>query len=50
MVLVNRQELLEKSLPRGMIIHSTLITIYGLKYNEYSGDFDNVITLEELFR
>lgn len=50
MVLVNRQELLEKSLPRGMIVHSTLITTYGLKNNEYSGDFDNVITLEDLFR
>ena len=49
MVLVNRQGLLANSLQRGDIIHSTLITTYGLKYNEYSGDFDNVITLENLF-
>jgi hypothetical protein len=48
--LINRQELLEKKLSRKMIIHNTLITTYGLKYNEYSGDFDNVITLEDLFR
>ena len=28
-------------------IHNTLITTYGLKYNEYSSDFDSVITLDE---
>ena len=49
-VLVNRQGLLEEAIPRGMIVHSTLVTTYGLKYNEYSGDFDNVITMEDLFR
>lgn len=27
----------------------TLITTYGLKYNEYSGRFQSVITLEDLF-
>lgn len=32
-----------------MIIHNTLITTYGLKYNEYSSDFDNVITLDDIF-
>lgn len=32
-----------------MVVHSTLITTYGLKYNEYSSDFDNVITLDDLF-
>lgn len=47
--LINRQELLSKELSRKMIVHNTLITTYGLKYNEYSGDFDNVITLDELF-
>ena len=49
-VLINRQGLLEEAIPRGMIVHSTLVTTYGLKYNEYSGDFDNVITMEDLFR
>ncbi len=48
--IVNRRELLEESTPKGMAVHSTLVTTYGLKYNEYSGDFDNVITMEELFR
>ena len=48
--IANRRELLEGSIPKGMVVHSTLVTTYGLKYNEYSGDFDNVITMEELFR
>ena len=48
-VLINRQELLEKEISSKMIIHNTLITTYGLKYNEYSSDFDNVITLDDLF-
>jgi hypothetical protein len=48
--IVNRRELLEESISKGMVVHSTLITTYGLKYNEYSGDFDSVITMEELFR
>ena len=29
--------------------HQTLVTTYGLKYNEYSGIFQNVVTLEDLF-
>lgn len=32
-----------------MAIHSTLITTYGLKYNEYSGAFVNVIDMDALF-
>ena len=39
------QELLDIS-----IVHSTLVTTYGLKYNEYSGDFTQVVTLDDLFR
>ncbi len=31
-------------------IHHTLVTTYGLKENEYSGRFQNVITLDGLFR
>ena len=48
-ILTNRQGLLEEYIPKGSVVHSTLITTYGLKYNEYSGDFDNVITLDDLF-
>ena len=47
--LINRQELLSKELSPKMIIHNTLITTYGLKYNEYSSDFDSVVTLDDLF-
>ena len=36
------QELLEKEISVGKAIHNTLITTYGLKYNEYSTFFDNV--------
>lgn len=31
-------------------VHNTLITTYGLRENEYSGRFQNVITLDDLFR
>lgn len=47
--LINRQELLSKELSPKVIIHNVLITTYGLKYNEYSSDFDNIITLDDLF-
>ena len=30
-------------------VHNTLITTYGLKRNEYSGDFINTVTLSDLF-
>ncbi len=30
------------------VIHNVPITIKGLKYNEYSGFFGNLITLEEI--
>lgn len=48
-VLRHRRILLERAILKKSIVHSTLITTYGLKYNEYSGDFDNVITLDDLF-
>lgn len=48
-VIINRKELLSKELSPRAIIHNTLVTTYGLKYNEYSSIFDNVITLDDLF-
>ena len=48
--LMHRQNILEEHLSRKQIIHSTLITTYGLTYNEYSGDFQQVITLDDLFK
>lgn len=47
--LVHRQNLLERELPSNTVVHSTLVTTEGLKYNEYSSDFQQIITLEELF-
>ena len=49
-IMTNRQAVLEETIPKGMVVHSTLITTYGLEYNEYSNDFDSVITLEDLFQ
>jgi len=34
---------------RKTAIHCTLVTTYGLKYNEYSGDFINTVILDDLF-
>lgn len=45
----NRISLLSEEISPKMEIHSTLITTYGLKYNEYSGDFVNVINMDALF-
>lgn len=48
-VLRNRVLLLSSKLSRKMSVSSVLITTFGLKYNEYSGDFDNVILIDDLF-
>ena len=46
---MNRQDMiLERVSPR-IAVHSTLITTFGLKKNEYSNAFNNVITLDDLF-
>ncbi len=47
--LVHRENLLGRNLPRRMVVHSTLVTTEGLKYNEYSGIFQKVVTLNDLF-
>lgn len=48
-VLLHRQNLLQKEITRKFSVHNTLITTFGLSYNEYSGIFSNVITLDDLF-
>lgn len=48
-VLLRRQGILAKELSPKMSIHTTLITTFGLTYNEYSGVFTNLITLDDLF-
>ena len=47
--LLNRQEILSKEISPKCTIHNTLITTFGLVYNEYSGIFTNVIDLDALF-
>ena len=42
-------EVLSKEIPHRATVRRTLITTFGLEYNEYSGAFDDVITLDELF-
>jgi len=48
--LQSRQSLLIEKISRKQSIHQTLISTYGLKRNEYSGIFTQVITLDDLFR
>ena len=47
--LLHRAEILSKEVPQKYSIYNTLITTFGLHYNEYSGIFTNVITLDDLF-
>ena len=47
--LLNREQLLQKEVSSKVAIRNTLITTFGLKHNEYSGVFSNVILLDELF-
>ena len=47
--LVRRQNMLMEKIPKRAAIHNTLITTYGLRRNEYFGDFVNVITIDDLF-
>lgn len=48
--LSQRQKLLSEQLKKRQVIHSTLVTTYGLKYNEYSGAFQRVIKMDALFQ
>lgn len=50
MKLRDRREILSEMVPRKAVIHSTLITTFGIKYNEYRWVFDNVITMDDLFK
>lgn len=47
--IASRVNKIHEELPKKYAVHSTLITSYGLAYNEYSGAFQQVITLENLF-
>ena len=38
---------LKEKLPKKYMVHPTLVTTFGLKYNEYSGIFQKVVILED---
>ena len=46
----NRLALLQDRLPKRVAVHMTLITTFGLAYNEYFGDFQQVIVIDDLFK
>lgn len=48
--MIGRCEEAYKYIPKKFGIHTVLITTYGLAENEYSSSFQNVITLEDLFK
>ena len=43
-----KNQMLDMVSPKAAV-HSTLITTYGLKQNEYSGDFISTVTMDDLF-
>lgn len=45
----HRTQTLIDHLPKNRNVHVTLITTYGLTYNEYFGRFQKVVTMDELF-
>ena len=47
--LVHRQNILSEKLPRKTVVHNVLVTTEGLTYNEYSGIFQKVVTIDDLF-
>ena len=48
-VLLRRKEILAEAFSGKASIHCTLITTFGLKKNEYSGIFTDVVTINDLF-
>lgn len=48
-VLRNRMQLLTSEISPKVSVYNTLITTYGLHRNEYSDDFVQVVTMEDLF-
>lgn len=48
-VLRERMQTLVDRIPRKKSVHLTLIASYGLKRNEYSGQVQNEVTLDDLF-
>ena len=47
--LKEREVILSAYIPKRMAIHTTLVTTFGLKYNNYSSVFSNTITMQDFF-
>lgn len=47
---MDRTNSLYEKINKKKIVHNTLITTFGLDLNEYSSVFNNVITIDELFK
>ena len=47
--LVGRYNLLGGMVPKRSTVNPVLVTTFGLVYNEYSGTFQNTVTLDALF-
>lgn len=45
----HRTQVLMDRLPKNRSIHLTLVTTFGLAYNEYSGQIQKLVTMDELF-
>ena len=45
----HRTQTLIDNLPRNKVVHLTLVTPFGLAYNEYFGAFQQVVTIDDLF-
>lgn len=48
-ILLSRAERVREMVSKKASVHSTLITTFGLKLNEYSGAFSSVVTMDDLF-
>ena len=48
--LVHRQNLIAGMLPKRSTVHQVLISTFGITRNEYSGDFQAVLQLDDLFK
>lgn len=49
LILERRKRLLQEIIPKKAVVHSTLITTFGLRRAEYWNDIISTITLDELF-
>jgi hypothetical protein len=48
--ILTRQTILANHVSNKFVVHSTLVTTFGLTQNEYSSAFSNVILLDDLFK